>query len=143
VQWRRALGAVIMFAGTIMLAGVTWAATMLVAGAIQAGSEFNTVIGGLALLVAPLCGGVAVLVGGRFVYGFWREAAPIANVTGEITCTVGLLAAIGMGGLLLFLLLSGFEREDTPAAVALGIGAMAGILLAQFGLSLRSRRYLD
>jgi hypothetical protein len=68
----------------------------------------------------------------------------VANVTGEITRTVGILSAVGLGGMLVFLLMSGFKAEDMPAAIALGIGAGVGLLLTQVGMSVRNdRSYLD
>ena len=37
-----------------------------------------------------------------------------------------------------FLLASGFEREDAPAAAALAVGMIAGLLLAHVGVGLRN-----
>ena len=51
--------------------------------------------------------------------------------------TVGLVVAVGLGAMLAFLLASGFEREDAPAAAALAVGVIAGLLLAHVGIGLR------
>ena len=91
----------------------------------------------------PLAIGVAALIAGRAFYGHWRTAAPVVNITGEIARTVGLVSAILLGGMLVFLLASGFRYEDTPAAAALAIGVVFGVWVAQFGGNLRGRGYLD
>lgn len=144
--WRRAIGAIIMLGGAVALAGAASATTIFAAGEIEAGAGVEAILARV-MSYGPLLGwlvggGLVGMLLGRAVYGRWRDAAPIAYVTGEITCTVGVLAAIAMGGLLIFLLLTGFKQEDTPAAIALGVGALASVFLAQFGVSLRDRRYL-
>jgi hypothetical protein len=143
VAWRRAAGASIMFGGAGLIASAATMATFAVASDVQAGSD------AFAMLVRLRDGwiwpasGVAAMLAGRLVYGHWRAAAPIADVTGSVTRTVGLLAAFGLGGMLAFLLASGFEREDTPAAAALAVGMIAGLLLAHIGVGLRNTHQHD
>lgn len=43
----------------------------------------------------------------------------------------------------MFLLVTDFGHEDTPAIAALAIGAVIGVWVAQLGASLRGRGYLD
>jgi hypothetical protein len=47
--------------------------------------------------------------------------------------------------MLVVLLVTGFKPEDLMAALALGVGTVAGLFLAYVGSSLRrsGRRYLD
>lgn len=91
----------------------------------------------------PLAIGAAILIAGRAVYGHWRMAAPVVNVTGEIARTVGLSIAALLAAMLVFLLVTDFGHEDTPAIAALAIGAVIGVWVAQLGASLRGRGYLD
>jgi len=143
VGWRRAAGALIMLLGAAILAGVASAGTIHVAAGVQAHAGAFALAADLASLTGPLLLGIAVMIGGRMVYGLWRQAAPIAHTTAEITFTVGLLSVIGFGGLLVFMMLSGLKPDDTPAVWALGGAAMVGALLAHFGVGLRGRRFLD
>lgn len=50
----------------------------------------------------PLAIGAAILIAGRAVYGHWRMAAPVVNVTGEIARTVGLSIAALLAAMLVF-----------------------------------------
>lgn len=137
MAWRRAAGASIMFAGAGVIAGAVAMATFVMAGEIQAGTDAFTI--GLRMRGGSAwpASGVAAMLVGRLVYGHWRAAAPIAHVTGAVTRTVGLVVAFGLGAMLVFLLASGFEREDAPAAAALAVGVIAGLLLAHVGVGLR------
>lgn len=141
--WRRAAGALIMLLGAAILVGVASAGTIHVAAEVEARAGVLDMLGQLATLTAPLLLGVGVMVGGRMVYGLWRQAAPIAHATAEITFTVGLLSVIGFGGLLVFMMLSGLTNDDAPAVLALMAAAGLGGLLAYFGVGLRGRRFLD
>lgn len=143
VGWRRAAGALIMLLGAAILVGVASAGTIHVAASLGAGVGLFSLILDLSSLTAPLLLGLAVMIAGRMTYGLWRQAAPIAHTTAEITFTVGLLAVIGFGGLLVFMMLSGLKPDDTPAVWALMGAALVGALLAHFGVGLRGRRFLD
>lgn len=142
---RRAAGAIVMLAGASIIVAMIAATTVLIVAEVAAKTDpvrigFQAAAIGSPLLLA----GMLVMVAGRAIYGNWRKAAPVANVTGEVTRTVGLLASIGLGGMLLFLLMSGFKAEDMPAAIALGVGAGVGLLLTQVGVSLRNdRTYIE
>lgn len=142
---RRAIGSAVMLAGAASLMGVAAAATLSICAEVHAGFDLNRFAASLAWLGAALAGGVALMAGGRAVYGQWRKAAPIANVTGDIAQTVGVLCMLVLGGLMILVLAVDFQPDDIPAAVALGVGAAAGLLLAQFGVRLRAteRRYPD
>lgn len=91
----------------------------------------------------PLAIGASIMIVGRAVYGHWRMAAPVVNVTGEIARTVGLSIAALLAAMLVFLLVTGSGHEDTPAIAALAIGTVIGVWVAQLGASLRGRGYLD
>ena len=133
MAWRRAAGASIMFGGAGVLAGAAAMATLAAASDVRAGTDMLTLIMRLLGGWTWPAAGVVAMLGGRLVYGHWNRAAPIAHVTG----TVGLVAAVGLGAMLAFLLASGFEREDAPAAAALAVGVIAGLLLAHVGIGLR------
>lgn len=137
-------GAGIMFAGAAMIvATIAWIA-IVVAGEMRARATlFEFLAAAWTAGAWPLLAGLAVMILGRVVYGHWRTAAPVVNVTGEIARTVGLVSAILLGGMLIFLLATGFSHEDTPAAAALAIGVVFGVWVAQFGGTLRGRGYLD
>ena len=134
-----------MLAGAAIIVAMIAAITVLIVAEVAAKTDAVRIGFRAAAIGAPLLlAGLLVMVAGRAIYGNWQRAAPVANVTGEITRTVGLLASIGLGGMLLFLLMSGFKAEDMPAAIALGVGAGVGLLLAQVGVSLRNdRTYID
>jgi hypothetical protein len=120
-------------------------ATFGVAADMQAGADVWAIAFAVLQGWAWPLAGVAAMLAGRLVYGHWRAAAPIAKITGAVTRTVGLVAASVLGALLVLLLVSGMEREDMPAAAALGIGITMGLLLAHIGVGLRSsaQRYPD
>ena len=144
VKVRRVIGAGIMFAGAAMIvATIAWIA-IVVAGEMRARATlFEFLAAAWTAGAWPMLAGLAVMILGRVVYGHWRTAAPVVNVTGEIARTVGLVSAILLGGMLIFLLATGFSHEDTPAAAALAIGVVFGVWVAQFGGNLRGRGYLD
>lgn len=126
----------------VIMATIAWIA-IVVAGELRAGaSMLDFLAAAWAVGPWPLLGGVVTLIGGRAIYGHWRTAAPVVNVTGEIARTVGLVSAILLGAILAFLLATGFKYEDTPAAAALAIGVVFGVCVARFGGSLRGRGYL-
>lgn len=133
-----------MLAGVAMVvATIAWIALVIAAEMHARAGLFEFLAAACAAGAWPLGVGVAVMIGGRFIYGHWRTAAPVVNITGEIARTVGLVSAILLGAMLIFLLASGFKYEDTPAAAALAIGVVFGVWVAQFGGNLRGRGYLD
>ncbi len=138
MAWRRAAGASIMFGSAGVIASAAAMVTFAAASDVQAGNDAFTTLAQLRDAWIWPASGVAAMLAGRLVYGHWRAAAPIAHVTGSVARTVGLLVAFGLGAMLAFLLASGFEREDAPAAAALGVGMMAGLLLAHVGVGLRN-----
>lgn len=138
MSFRRALGAITMLAGAGTLTGVAWVVTVRVAAGVQAHAEPLAILQSTTSFGWALGVGVFTLLLGRVIYGGWRDAAPVANVIGDAARTIGVLVAVALGGILIFLLMSGFEPEDTPAAVALGLGVTGGILLAHFGVNLRN-----
>jgi hypothetical protein len=133
-----------MLAGVAMVvATVAWI-TIVVAGEMRVhGGPFDFLAAAWVEGAWPLLGGIVVMIGGRIVYGHWRTAAPVVNITGEIARTVGLVSAILLGAMLVFLLATGLNHEDMPAAAGLAIGIVFGVWVAQFGGSLRGRGYLD
>lgn len=138
MAWQRAAGASIMFLGAGLVVLAAAMATVMAAAEMRAASDIGVIV--LAILGAwpvPL-GGALMLVLGRLIYGHWYEAAPIAKVTGLVTRTVGIVAAVALGAMLVLLVATGIEREDMPAAVALGIGVTVGLLLAHIGVGLRA-----
>lgn len=142
---RRAAGATVMLAGVAIIVAMIAVVTVLVASEVAARTDtLNIVLKAAGVSVPQLVVGIVVMISGRAIYGHWSQAAPVAHVTGEITRTVGLLSAIGLGAMLVFLLMSGLKPEDIPAAIALALGAGLGLLLTQVGVSLRNdRTYID
>jgi hypothetical protein len=134
-----------MLAGSAIIVAVIAAIVVRVTADVAAITDVMQIVINASEFSVPQLGiGLFVMVGGRVLYGNWSKAAPVANVTGEITRTVGLLSAIGLGGMLIFLLTSGFKADDMPAAIALGVGAGVGLLLSQVGVLLRNdRTYLE
>jgi hypothetical protein len=127
-----------MLGGAAMIAGAAAAAVIVSAGELNADAEAFTILARLCAGWAWPALGVVMMMIGRLAYGHWQAAAPIVHVTGAVTRTVGLLVAAALGAMLIFLLVSGFEREDTPAAAALGVGVIGGLLLAHIGVGLRN-----
>ncbi len=144
VKLRRAIGAGTMLVGVaVIVATIAWIA-IVVAREMQAhASMFDFLAAAWAVGPWPLLAGVVTMISGRAIYGHWQTAAPVVNTTGEIARTVGLVSAILLAAMLAFLLATGFEYEDTPAAAALAIGVVFGVWVAQFGGSLRGRGYFD
>jgi hypothetical protein len=133
-----------MLGGVATLVGAIAWITIVVATQTRAQAGLDAVFIAAASAGAwPLGAGAAVMVAGRLIYGHWRTAAPVVNITGEIARTVGLVAAALLGGMLVFLLVSGIDHEDMPAAAALAIGVVLGVGIAQFGGNLRGRGYFD
>ena len=133
-----------MLAGVAMVvATIAWVTFVIAAKMHAHAGLFDFLSAACTAGAWPLGVGIVVMIGGRFAYGHWRTAAPVVNITGEIARTVGLVSAILLGAMLIFLLASGFRYEDTPAAAALAIGVVFGVWVAQFGGNLRGRGYLD
>lgn len=146
MTWRRAIGAGVMLAGAGTLLATATGATLLAASFVRAGESGAPVEALAGMIASAVASGALIMLLGRAIYGRWRAATPIASVTIGIARTVGLLVAVTMAGLLIFLFASGMEREDAPAAAMLALGAAGGLLLAQVGVSLRTggrRKYLD
>lgn len=145
MTWRRMAGAAIMFLGAGFIVAAAAMATLMTAAQVQAGTNaWDIILGVLGGWAWPLAGASTMLTG-RLIYGHWYAAAPIANITGLVTRTVGLIATFTLGAMLVLLVLSGIEREDMPAAAALGVGVTIGLLLAHIGVGLRAsgQRYPD
>ena len=144
MKLRRTIGAGIMAAAVAMIvATLAWITIVIASGMRARATIFEFLAAAAKAGVWPLSVGVGVMIAGRAVYGHWRTAAPVVNITGEIARTVGLVSALLLGAMLVFLLATGFKQEDTPAAAALAIGIAFGVWVAKFGGSLRGRGYLD
>lgn len=145
MAWRRAAGAGIMMLGATVLLATVAGSTVIGVSYARSGelaAPLEVLAGTIGGAVAS---GILVLLTGRGVYGRWNSAAPIANFTATVTRMVGLLIALGLGAMLVFVLLSGIEREDEIVVLMLGLGALAGLGLVHVGGNLRAhgRRYLD
>lgn len=145
MAWRRTVGACVMLigAGTLL---ATVAGTTVMGVSYARSSELAAPPGLIAGVIAgALLGGVLLLLAGRAIYGRWNSAAPVANFTASVTRMVGLLIALGLSSMLVFVLASGIEREDEIVVLLLGLGALAGFGLVYVGGNLRAhgRRYLD
>lgn len=133
-----------MLTGAVaVMAAIAWIVILISAKVHQHADLFSAVVTVATAGGWPLAVGAAVMVVGRGIYGHWRMAAPVVNVTGEIAQTVGLSIAALLAGMLMFLLVTGSGHEDTPAIAALAIGAVIGVWVAHVGATLRGRGYLD
>lgn len=133
-----------MFGGAMtVMAAIAWI-VILIAAQHHAASDFLRAA--MSVLTDggwPLAAGIVVMVVGRAVYGHWRTAAPVVNVTGEVARTVGLVVAGLLAAILVFILATGFGHDDTGTIAALAVGIAFGVWVAQFGGNLRGRGYLD
>ncbi len=145
MAWRRTIGAGVMLVGASALLATVAGATVIGVSYVRSGElaaslELMAAVAGGALL-----GGILLMLAGRWIYGRWNSAAPIANFTANVTRMIGLLIAIGLGAMLAFVFISGIEPEDEIVVLILGLGALAGLGLVYIGGNLRNRgrRYLD
>jgi hypothetical protein len=145
MAWRRAVGAAIMSLGAGVVLATIAGGTVLGVSFVKSGELPVTAPLFATSAAGGIAGGVIAMVLGRLIYGRWREAAPIANFTADVARMIGLSVAAGLGVMLVFLLVTGFKPEDLMAALALGVGTVAGLFLAYVGSNLRrsGRRYLD
>jgi hypothetical protein len=95
--------------------------------------------------IPPAIGGLLLVLLGRLVYGDWRDAAPMRQASALTVRLAGLMIAIALGAMLLFLFFAGVSPDDQYAVVALGIGTALGIALVALGMRMKppDRSYLD
>jgi hypothetical protein len=95
--------------------------------------------------IPPAIGGLVLVLVGRLVYGDWRDAAPMRQASSLTVRLAGLMIAIALGAMLLFLIFAGISPDDQNAVIALGIGTALGIALVGLGLRMKppGRSYLD
>jgi hypothetical protein len=132
-----------MFFGAGVVMAVVSAAILVAAPYARAGDLWGGIAAALEIVSVALLAGIMSLVGGRVLYGHWRMGAPMAAFTGNIARTMGLVSAVVLGGTLVMMVAMGLKYEDTLAAVALALGALLGVMVAQLGSTLRDRGYPD
>jgi hypothetical protein len=146
VKWRRILGATLMIVGGAAVLAMATLASVVIANFVEwenAPDALGTV--GLVTVPPALAGAVLMLIG-RIVYGAWLERSPVLNASALALQIAGIVVALGLGAMLIFLAATGITADDQTAAAALGIGMTAGLALIFIGVRIRSgsgRRYLD
>jgi hypothetical protein len=101
----------------------------------------------VAIVTLPAAvGGAVLMLIGRIVYGAWLERSPVVNASALAIQIAGMIVALGLGAMLIFLAITGITADDQTAAAALGIGTAAGLTLIFIGVRIKAgsgRRYLD
>lgn len=146
MSWRRLSGACLMITGAAASAAVIVAAGVILARYLKLANAADVLSGAAALAVPVMLGGAAILLLGRWLYGGWNERSPIVHAVAYGIRSAGLVVAIALGAMLLFLLATGIKAEDATAAVVLGAGTAVGVGLVILGIRIRSgsgRSYLD
>jgi hypothetical protein len=145
VFWRRSCGAAVMITGAMAAAASATVAAATLAGvelawALEwAGAPF-AMFNLAAVAAAGLAGGFLLTVCGRWIYGEWRDRAPVMRIVSLITQTVGAILASTMGGLFTVLLVTGVGPGDRQTAAELAGGMGAGFLVILLGWSLKPSR---
>lgn len=146
MSWRRVSGTFFMITGAAAAAGVIIASGVIIARYLRLDNAAD-VLGNAASLAAPIMlGSAAILLLGRWIYGEWNDRSPVVHAAAYVVRSAGLMVAIALGAMLLFLLATGIKSEDATAAIVLGLGAAIGIGLMILGGRIRSgsgRSYLD
>jgi hypothetical protein len=135
-----------------MITGAAASAGMIVTAGVIIARYFDLtnaadVLGSAATVTMPvLAVGVALLLLGRWIYGSWDERSPIVHAVAYGIRSAGLVVALVLGAMLLFLVVTGIKAEDATIAIVLGAGTAAGGGLVILGMRIRSgsgRSYLD
>jgi hypothetical protein len=145
VNWRHILGAILMILGGAAAAAMIALAAVVIGNYVEWDNAPDALRTVATVTIPPAIGGLALVLVGRLVYGDWRGAAPMRQASSLTVRLAGLLIAIALGAMLLFLFFAGSSPDDQNAVIALGIGTALGVALLVLGLRIkpRGRRYLD
>lgn len=135
-----------MITGAAAAAGVIIASGVIIARYLRLDNAAD-VLGNAASLAAPIMlGSAAILLTGRWIHGAWTDRSPVVHAAAYVIRSAGLMVAVALGAMLLFIFATGIKPEDATAAIVLGMGTVVGVSLMALGMRIRSRsggRYLD
>jgi peptidoglycan/LPS O-acetylase OafA/YrhL len=135
-----------MIAGFAAIVGMGVVAGFVVANYVEWENSQDALRTVAVMTAPPALGGSLVMLIGRWVYGEWRERAPIMGASSLAVRIAGFVVAIGLGALLTFLLFTGMSEDDQSVVAVLGLGAAIGVALIFLGFRIKprsNRRYLD
>lgn len=146
VKWRRLIGASLMIMGGAAVVAMAMLASVVIANFVE-WRNAPEAMGTVAIVtVPPAVAGALLILVGRIVYGAWSLRSPVLNASALAIQMAGVIVALGLGAMLVFLAITGITADDQTAAAALGIGTAAGLTLIFIGVRIKSgsgRRYLD
>ncbi len=146
VKWRRLIGAALMILGGAMMLAMAVLAAVVIANYVEWDNGADAMRTVASITLPPALAGAVVMLIGRIVYGAWMERSPVLNALALAIQIAGVIVALGLGAMLVFLAVTGITADDQTAAAALGIGTAAGLTLIFIGTRIRvgsGRRYLD
>jgi hypothetical protein len=135
-----------MVLGGAMVIAMAAVAAVVIANFVEWENSADA-ISTVAIVTLPAAvGGAVLMLIGRIVYGAWLERSPVVNASALAIQIAGMIVALGLGAMLVFLAITGITADDQTAAAALGIGTAAGLTLIFIGVRIKAgsgRRYLD
>jgi hypothetical protein len=140
LNWRRALGAILMIIGGAIVAGMIALAWVVIANFVEWDNAADA-LGTVAMIsLPPIALGALLVLLGRWTYGGWRTRAPVVHISSLAIRLAGLAVTLALGAMFLFLVVTGVGPDDREAATTLGLGAIAGIVMILAGFLLKPRR---
>ncbi len=136
---RRTGGSLLMIMGAAAIAAMAALAMIVIVNYVEWDNAADA-LGTVAMVTLPFAvGGAIVMLLGRLVYGGWREWAPVRRVSAWMIQITGGLLAFALGGMLVFLMVTGAGPEDSPAVISLGVCTIIALGAAFLGFLLRPR----
>ncbi len=135
-----------MIIGGAMMLAMAVLAAVVIANFVEWRNGADAMSTVTTVTLPPTIGGAVLMLVGRLVYGAWMDRSPVLNALALAIQIAGVIVALGLGAMLVFLAITGITADDQTAAAALGIGTAAGLTLIFIGARIKvgsGRRYLD
>lgn len=137
MSWRQISGACLVITGASAAAGMIIVGFAILARYLKLPDAADT-LGGASSMAMPVFLTIgSMLLTGRLIFGRWSQHAPTINAIAFGIRTAGTFVAMALGGVLLIMLATGVEPEDTTIAVVLAAGAAIGLGLVAVGMHMR------
>ena len=144
MSWRRVSGAFLVLTGASAAAGMIIVGFAILARYLKLPDASETLSDASSMAVPVFLTVGSMLLTGRLVFGRWNDHAEIINAVAFGIRSAGTFVAMALGGVLVIMLATGIEAEDSTIAVVLAAGAAIGLGLVAVSIHMRrddDRRY--